>query len=736
MEWEKDFAEQVLKIYGKENYEIIEKAFRFAEKKHKGQFRQTGEEYITHPYNVAKILVGFKADVDTVVSGFLHDCLEDTDCTSEEIKKNFGDAVCNICESLLKIEPIKKARREHEEENENLRKMILTLGKDARVAFVKLADRLHNMQTLDVKSNQDKLKISKETLDIYVAIAERLGMNGLKHTLEDLCFKYILPNEYAEITAYLNEYYTKSKNIIEDIRGILSKLAEENSVDARIQSRVKSTFGVYKKTLTRSKEKIYDIIAHRIIVKDIKNCYTMLGAVHNLWKPVDGRIKDYIANPKKNLYRSLHTTVLYPTENGTIPVEIQIRTEEMHIFCEYGMAAHWMYKEHGSKATSVSGNSALYKMKKSMSAASEKVLQEDETDEFLQIIKTGFYSNKIFVFTPQKNVIELPEGAIPLDFAYAVHTNVGNKCTGAKVNGKIVPITTKLETGDVVEILTNSAKTPSRDWIKICKSSSAISKIKNYFKKEHKEENIKIGKEMLEESAKRKGCTLAKIVDEKEVLAEIMQKRQYVSLDEVFAAIGYGGLSASIVVNKFVAKQQQIQRQENKRNAPAKTDSKSDEGLLIDGHGDLMQKLAKCCNPIPGDDIIAYVSTGRGVIVHRADCENVDHLDASRFISARWNLEEGDDFNFTSVIDVYAKNKNNVYVEIANALSELGIKVLSLNSSQSKNEELALKIGVQIKNKTQLQQAKNKLASLSLVYEVVWWILILKSQMMLLIKFF
>lgn len=719
MEMEKVFLEQVEKIYGKDNLEIVKKAFHFADKKHAGQKRDTGEDYIIHPYACAKILVELRADIDSVVCGLLHDCIEDTNCKPEEILKAFGDTVYTICVGASKIEPIKHARRKHLEENENLRRMFLTLSKDARVAFVKLADRLHNMQTLDIKNRADQLKIAKETLDIYVPLAERLGMNSLKHTLEDLCFKYILPEEFTEITNYLNSYYKQSKKVNDQIRDILKGLADENNVDAKIQSRIKSTFGVYKKTLTKSKEKIYDIIAHRIIVKDIKNCYTMLGAVHNLWKPIDGRIKDYIANPKKNLYRSLHTTVIYPTEAGPIPVEIQIRTEEMHIFCEYGMAAHWMYKEHGSKATKVSGNSVLYNMKKSQSASSEKVLQEDETDEFMQIIKAGFYANKIFVFTPTQNVIELPDGAIPLDFAYAIHTNVGNKCTGAKVNGKIVPITTKLQTGDVVEILTNASKAPSRDWIKICKSSSAISKIKNYFKKEHKEENIKIGKDILDEGLKRKGYTLSKLVDEKTVIAELMSKRQYVSLDEIFAAIGYGGLSASLVVNKFVAKQQQIKHEEKRSAIPTKPQTKNDEGILIDSHGDLLKNLAKCCNPIPGDDIIGYVSRGRGIIVHRCDCENVDNLDSSRFISARWNLSDDEEYNFMSYVDVYAKNKNNVYVEVTNAMSELGIKVLSLNSSQNKDDELVLKIGIQIKNKTQLQQAKNKLASLSLVYEVV-----------------
>lgn len=719
MELEQGFVELINKVYGKENFAVIEKAFRFAEKKHKGQKRDTGEEYIVHPYHVAKFLAEMNADVETVVSGLLHDCIEDTDCKPEEIKKEFGDVVFNICVGASKIEPIKIALREHQEENENLRKMFLTLNKDARVAFVKLADRLHNMQTLDVKSRQTQVKIAKETLDIYVALAERMGMNSLKHTLEDLCFKYLLPEEFNEISAYLNEYYKRSQNIIADIRSDLQKIADENNVDARIQSRVKSTFGVYKKTLTRSKEKIYDIIAHRIIVKDVKNCYTMLGAVHNLWKPVEGRIKDYIANPKPNGYKSLHTTVMYPTENGTIPVEIQIRTEDMHIFCEYGMAAHWMYKEHGSKATKISGNSTLYNLKKSQSDASEKIVQEDETDEFMQIIKTGFYSNKIFVFTPTHNVIELPDGAITLDFAYAVHTNVGNKCVGAKVNGKIVPITTRLSTGDEVEILTSSAKEPSRDWLKICKSSGAISKIRNFFKKERKEENIKIGKEMLEEAAKRKNCVISKVLDDKETINEILVKKSFLNIDELFAAIGYGGLSSEVVVNRYLSNQQKLKKQESKSRLPAKSDQKDSQGILVDGHTDLLKNLAKCCNPIPGDDIVAYVSNGRGIIIHRCDCENLEHLDESRFLAADWNLPKDEEYTFMSYIDIFANNKNNIYIEIANAMSELGIKVVSLNSSESKNDELAIKIGVQIKNKTQLQQAKNKLASLALVYEVL-----------------
>jgi len=502
---ENEFLNNIENIYGKENRELVEKAFNFASEKHKGQLRDNGEEYINHPYRVAKILVETKADVPSVVSGLLHDVLEDTDCTEQELKSNFGEVVSNICVGASKVELIKEARLKNPDELENLRKMFLALGKDARVAFVKLADRLDNMQTLDKKDREKQIKIAQETLDIYVPIAERLGMNKFKHTMEDLCFKYIFPDEYAEVNKYLDENYKKSENIIIDIRQKIENLAKEYGIDARIQSRIKSSFGVFKKTRSKGRANVLDVIAHRIIVKEVKDCYTMLGAVHNLWQPVEGRIKDYIAMPKKNLYMSLHTTVIYPTENGGIPFEIQIRTEEMHIYCEYGMAAHWMYKEHGSKVNKVDGNNAIFNMKKKISESTDKVVQENESDEFLQIIKTGFYDNKIFVFTPNYNVVELPEGSIPLDFAYAVHTGLGNRCIGAKVNDKMVPINTTLNTADIVEILTQQGKGPSRDWIKICKSRGAISKIKNYFKKEKREENIKIGKDILEEQARRKG---------------------------------------------------------------------------------------------------------------------------------------------------------------------------------------------------------------------------------------
>ncbi len=718
MEMEKDFLDKIGSIYGEENKQRIIKAFHFASEKHKGQKRDTGEEYIIHPYNVAKILVDMRADVESVISGLLHDCIEDTDCTKEEIFANFGPDVGAICDGASKIEPIKHSRRQHLEENENLRKMFLTMGKDARVAFVKLADRLHNMQTLEIKSIPNRLKIAKETLDIYVTMAERLGMNSLKHTLEDLCFKYILPPEYEDITNFLNEYYKRSQSIILEIREQITELAKENGVELKLQSRLKSTFGVYKKTLTKNRNSIYDIVAHRIIVKDIKDCYTMLGAVHNKWKPVDGRIKDYIANPKPNLYMSLHTTVLFPTENGTIPFEIQIRTEEMHIFCEYGMAAHWIYKEQGSKANKTSGNSALFKMKQEM-AKTDKTLADDEVDEFLQVIKAGFYADKIFVFTPNLNVVELPEGAITLDFAYAVHSNVGNHCSGARVNGKMVPITTRLETGDTVEILTSVSKTPSRNWLKICKSHSALAKIRSYFKREQRDENIKIGKTILEEYAKRRGYSLSKLLEDKETLAETFTKTQLSSVEDIFAVVGYGGLSSVSVLSNFIKKQKQIEKTKRISMSSSGEAGKDSQGILIDGHNDLLKNLAKCCSPIPGDDIIGYVSTGRGIIIHKCDCENLEKVDEARFIKADWNIPDNDDSTFLSTVSVYAKNKPTIYTDISNAIGEMGIKLVSLNSNMSKDDEIVLSIGVMVKNREQYNSVKNKLNSLAGVFEVV-----------------
>jgi len=714
---EKDFLDQIENIYGKENAALVEKAFNFARQKHEGQTRDTGEAYVSHPYEVAKILFGMRADIPSVVCGLLHDCLGHTDCTEKEILDAFGEEVLNILVSEKKISIIKQSRMNNPDEVDNLRNMILALGKDARVAFVKLADRLHNLQTLGVKPREKQIKIANETLDLFVPIADRMGMNKFKHKLEDMCFKFVYPEEYLEVKKYLDEYYKKSENINNEIAQTLENLTKQHGVEARIQSRIKSSFGVFKKQNAKGKDSVYDVIAHRIIVKEIKDCYTMLGAVHELWKPVEGRIKDYIAMPKKNMYMSLHTTVLYPTENGGIPFEIQIRTEEMHIFCEYGMAAHWMYKKNGSQATKFDGNSAMLDIKKKLQEENGGILEEDETADFLQTIKNGFYADTIFVFTPQLKVIELPLDSITLDFAYAVHTNLGNKCVGAKINGKMVPIISTLQTGDIVEIMTSStSKGPSRDWTKMCKSRGAIAKIKNYFKKEKRDENIKIGKAILEEQLKRKGYSLSKFLDDKESLNEVSIKNTLLSVEDIYAAVGYGGVTTAQVLGKFISKQKQRDKLEKKSTSTSKRPAKNFDGIIVDGLGDMLKRVAKCCNPIPGDQIVGYISRGRGVTIHKADCHALAHLEKERIVETSWDEETSG--NYCAEFKILAKSSANILNVVSNKIADNKIEISFINSERNRQGDVILDVGVMIKSRDQLSELINKISSMPEVYEV------------------
>jgi len=706
---ENEFFAKLLEVYGQDGASQIVKAFNFAKEKHSGQKRDSGDEYIVHPYNVAKILVGLKADVVCVVCGFLHDCLEDTDCSEKEILDNFGSEVLNILVGASKVLLIKEAYRKNPAEVEILQKMFLTLGKDARVGFVKLAERLDNMQTLQYKEREKQISIAKETLEFYPPIAERLGMNRVKHDIEELCFKFIYPKEYAETEKYLEEHYQKSHTMNEEISNTLKKLIAENGIKGRVQSRVKSKYGVFKK---RSKKKeIYDVIAHRIIVEEIKDCYTMLGAVHNLWKPVEGRIKDYIAHPKPNLYMSLHTTVLHPSENGDVPFEVQIRTEEMHNICEYGAAAHWMYKIRGAQETTTAGNSAMLEARKKASK------ETNEEEEISQIIKAGFYTNQIFVFTPNLNVVELPEGAISLDFAYSVHSKLGDKCIGAKINGKMVPINTKLKTGDIVEVLTSSAaKGPSRDWLKMCKSKGALSKIRAYFKREKRDENIKIGKEMLEEQLKRRGYSLSKFLEDKDCIEEVLQKQTLASLDEVYAAIGYSGVTVQQIVGKFVSKQRQKEKKE-KAKVVRKSSPKEYDAVIVDGQDDMLKRVAKCCNPIPGDEIVGYISRGRGVTIHRKDCQALKFLEQERIVNTTWKHESAN-VTYSANFKVYAKGTANVLNLISNKIAENKIEISYINVEKNKSGDAILTVGVLINSREQLSELTNKISAMPEVFDV------------------
>ncbi len=719
MVMEQEFIDYINNLYG-EDGQIIFKAFDFAEKKHKGQFRDTGDEYITHPYETAKILASMRADIPTVVSGMLHDCIEDTDCTEKEIYENFGDEIGNIVVGASKIEPIKHARMQNLDENENLRKMFLTLSKDARVAFVKLADRLHNMRTLDVKTRVKQIKIAKETLDIYVPLAERLGMSRFKRDLENLCFKYIFPEEYVQTEKFMEETYKKREHIIVDITNKIKKLAEEHGITkVRVQSRIKSNFGVFKKQQQKGKDGVYDIVAHRIIVEEVKDCYAMLGAVHNFWKPVEGRIKDYIATPKKNLYMSLHTTVLYPTENeeGSIPFEIQIRTEEMHNFCEYGIAAHWIYKEKGSNNTKGEVNNTMLSMKK-LQTVENKQQVDDNAEEFMQIIKAGFYASKIFVFTPKLNVVELLDGANTIDMAYYIHSGLGNKCTGAKINGKMVPIDTKLKTGDIVEILTSpNSKGPSKDWLKIVKMQSTKDKINSFFRKEMKEENIKKGRVILEQAAKAKGYALPSLLND-EWLPQLFEKLSIRDMNEVYAAMGHGSLASLKVINRLVALYEQNTKQDEIKLGKTYTGDRRLKTTDISGLNGIMTKLAKCCNPVPGDEIVGYVSRGRGVTIHRVDCAVVSTLEQDRLMQIDWGKTKGEE-KYTAVIKIIAKNAPTTLASISNKLAENKININYIYSDTNKTNDAVYNIGIEVKSKHELTDFVNKLKAMNEVYDVL-----------------
>lgn len=705
------FFKDATEAFGPSGAAKIKSALDFATEKHDGQKRDSGEDYITHPFAVAKILLRMNADEATVIAGLLHDCLEDTETTEKEIRDGFGEEVLSLLVGLIKLNNIKRSYRLSGEDVEKLRKMFLAMGGDARIVFVKLADRLHNMQTLQFKAPEKRRRIAHETMDIYVPLAERLGMSVFKREMEDLCFFYLYPTEYKEVNDFLNDQYKKSERIIEDIKKSISKLADENGIEARIQSRRKSAYSVFQKWQKKGKD-IYDIIANRIIVKSVQDCYTMLGAVNSKWKIVAGRNKDYIAHPKPNLYMSLHTTVLYPLEDGqSVPFEIQIRTEQMHQFCEYGVAAHWIYKENGVKRFS-DGREALRKELVKEGALNP---QEEGQEQYIENIKQGFYADKIFVFTPNLNVIELPKGSTPIDFAYEIHTNLGNKCVGAKVNSKMVQLTTELKTGDVVEIITNQNAKPSRDWLSKVKSSDTLSKIRAYFKKNQRDENIRLGKTMLEDFAKRNGFALSKLLEDKPSIAALQQRYNLVDLDDIYIAVGLGRLNTSQVLYKTIVNLRQEERK--KKTFQERRTHRASEGVVIGGHRDLLKKFAKCCGPVPGDEVVGYVSRGKGVTIHRKDCPHLGEIEAQRIIDVEWD-DSSKAERYDTTLRILASGESNIITSLTSKISESGVELTSLSVEKTKGGDNHYKVNLRIQSKRQLLDLINKLRALPHVYNV------------------
>ena len=695
--------------YGDSYYEVLDKAYNFAFTAHKGQKRESGEDYISHPYQVAEILVDLGLDVSAIAAALLHDVVEDTFVTRDQLEKEFGKEICMLVDGVTKLDKINFSTKE-EEQAENLRKMFVAMAKDIRVILIKLADRLHNMRSLGYLSKERQLSMARETLEIYAPIAGRLGISNIKCELEDLSLKYLEPEAYKKLSETIPNKRTERQETVDIVIADINKMLKEIGVEAEVFGRPKHFYSIYKKMKLQNKsiDQIYDLIAVRIIVNSIKDCYNVLGTIHTKWKPIPGRIKDYIAMPKPNMYQSLHTTVV---TNFGQTFEIQIRTSNMHKTAEYGIAAHWKYKEKKSGKD----------IEKKISWVQEVLeWQNDFKDskEFYKGLKGDLVSNEVLVFTPKGDVITLPIGSTPLDFAYHIHSAIGNKCVGAKINSRMIPLSTQLETGDVVEVITSkNAKGPSLDWIKIVKTSSAKSKIRQFFKKEMKEENIKFGKDMLEREAKRKGYDFYAIFSEK-ALIPIMEKYSFSSVNEIYAAVGYGALTSNQVLYKLIEHYDKADI--NKRKATAVNNqtkkTKNNTGVIIKGFDDLLIRFAGCCNPVPGDSIIGFISRGRGISIHRSDCPNLKNADKERLIDAQW--ADSKEQKYSAGLQILANDCSGLLALIGNIVSEMKLNITNMNARLDKNNKAIINITVILNNVLELDMLIKKLKNNQMIIDV------------------
>jgi GTP pyrophosphokinase len=699
--------------------EVVIQAYELAVDAHKGQTRASGEEYICHPLGVARILAELQIDALTISASLLHDVVEDTAFSLEEIEKLFGKEIAMLVDGVTKLSRIEYKSKE-EQQLENFRKMFLAMARDIRVVLIKLADRLHNMRTLKHMPEHKQRRISQETHEIFAPLAHRLGISNVKWELEDLAFRYLEPEKYYELVEKVKQKRREREQIINEAVRILSERLDEVDIKADIQGRPKHFYSIYKKMLKGNKDlsEIYDLSAVRILVDTVKDCYGALGVVHTLWKPLPLRFKDYIAMPKSNMYQSLHTTVI-GTEGQ--PLEIQIRTMDMHRTSEYGIAAHWRYKE-GSKGANKDFDEKLTWLRQ----LSEWQQDLRDPHEFMETVKLDIFSDEVFVFTPKGDVIDLPAGSIPIDFAYRIHTGVGNRCIGARINGKIVPLETKLANGDIVEIITTkTGNGPSRDWLNIVGSSDTKNKIRQWFKKEKREENIIKGREMLEKESKKLGYDWREIT-KGERLSEVGKKFNIQTEEDLMAALGYGGVTTHGIMTKLIEAYKKELRSTTSPDVsrllaklkPHNTTSKSGHGILVEGESGLMVRLAKCCNPLPGDTIIGYITRGRGVSVHRADCTNilVQPEEYERMIEVGWDLTVGNLYKV--IVEVIGVDRSELLSDILMVTSESKIKVSSVNAKVIKNNMGSITLTLDLSNLNQLEHIMTKMRRVKDVYSV------------------
>lgn len=707
--WEKIKAQ-----YSEEQVEVIKKAYLFAKEAHAGQKRQSGEDYFVHPVAVSEILIDMGLDYETVIAAFLHDVIEDTPHTDEEIEKLFGKSVLSLVNGVTKLNKL-QFKSSVDEQAENLRKMLFAMSDDIRVIIIKLADRLHNMRTLLFKSADRQKEISRETLEIYAPIAERLGMGTIKGELEDLAMRYLNPDDYYALVQKISSKKVERQEFVQNVvKDIQAKLKAMNIV-GEVNGRPKHFYSIYKKMQSGKEfEQIYDLIAVRIIVDTIKDCYAVLGAIHTMWKPLPGRFKDYIAMPKTNNYQSLHTTVI--SQYGS-PFEIQIRTREMHDIAEYGIAAHWKYKEGRFTSDQNLMDNRMQWIRSIMEA--QKDLRDNE--EFLQALKGDLYPDEVFVITPKGRVISLPQGATGIDFAYAVHTEVGHKCVGIKIDGKMVPINTRLTNNSIVEVMTsNASKGPSRDWLKFVRTSSARNKIRTFFKKEMKEDNIKRGREMLEREARHRGYNLSELLSNEEWLKHYKTLYgAHGSMDDIYAEIGYGNLTTNKVILKLIdcfKKSADTLTPIIGTAKATKSNNKSGNGVLIRGYDDFLIRLAHCCNPVPGDKIVGYISRGRGVSIHRADCPNMKNIESERIIEATWSKNMSS--QFTATLEIVGVNKSKLLVDVTTFFANRKQPLNGVNWRLEDKVRAVITISVGITNIQELEDMINKLQTIEGVIDV------------------
>lgn len=695
-------------IFSDAQVEMLDKVCAYARAMHADQKRDSGEPYIVHPIAVANILLDLGLDYCTVAAALLHDCIEDTPATESDIRSKFGDEIAELVMGVTKLDKITFKSKE-EEQAENFRRMFFAMAKDIRVILIKLADRLHNMRTVFSLSEARQTAMAKETLEIYAPLASRLGLSYFKCELEDLCLKVLHPAVYDSLAHEVALKRNERNELVTRICKQLTDLLKELKINGEVSGRPKHFYSIYKKMIGGSKtfDQIYDLTAVRVIVENVKDCYEVLGMIHTMWKPIPGRFKDYIAVPKPNNYQSLHTTVM--TSYG-MPFEIQIRTYEMHKIAEYGIAAHWKYKEHRLGSDDL--DEKLEWLRGVMDVQGDAATPQ----EFYESLKLDLYSGQVFIFTPKGDVVVLPEGSTPVDFAYSVHSEVGNKCVGAKINNKMVPLETKLEMGDYVEILTsNTSKGPSRDWLRFVKTTQAKTKIRAFFKKEMKEENIKKGKDLIEREAKTRGYTLGQLFVPK-WLDVIMQRYSISSLDDLYASIGYGGFT----VNQILLKLIDFYKRENNEKPPETitgSGRKNDgQGIIVKGHDDLLVRLARCCNPVPGDAIIGFISRGRGVAIHRTNCPNLKNIEDFRLIEAHWALAANAPFVVT--MQVEAKNSGGLLAKITSAISGLKLSIDSLNARLDKNSNAIINLGVKVQSIDQIDMLIKKINNIPEVYKI------------------